>query len=606
MLRLNIKRQLVGFAFLLCCFTVPGQNGCMDCTITLPDSLPDDTLFLAPAPDGEVGAFYQGAISFRVPQTTTPVAATDPNVPAGITISKFTIDAVVNLPPGLHWEASSREFDLPAETDGCVRFCGTPLQAGLFIVEVMVTARVFVVNEQTSFRFPLHIEAANNITEGFSAVNTVGCGEIETEFSNQVPSEAREGFSYFWDFGNGNISLAENPPSQHYDLPGMYEVDYRAIIDTTGFFLTTVRVEDVGCTDPFNNAPDLQVKVYDPEGEEVYASEVRKNSRPPAGFDLNIPVGPGDYSLVVFDDDDGLLGGDKTCGTFNFNRATSGALSDSDSKVHLTILHPVDTITSRDSIIVFEQPAPPVVDVSSGPYCQGDSVVLRSSYQQGNEWSLNDLPLAGQTDSLLTVTEGGRYRVTFTSPDGCRAISQEVALSFSPLPPEPVIAQDHNFLFLPDSLAMPADSRLEWHFNGELLAGAAGAALCADTSGVYEVRLTDPGTGCVNTYQTVVEFDPAYAGCLTDVNTFNAVVERVAIYPNPASGPLFLDLQLKRAQSVEVLLFSARGRLLQRQHRWLTAGRSTVELALDNLPGGVYLLQLGTESGRRSYKVIRQ
>ena len=108
-------------------FLLSAQLTCDACLVALPDTLPADTIFLEEALTARVGDRYSEAVSFRVPRTTTPVAAYDPNVPAGITISSFTVKNVTNLPPGLSWQVSQTRFELPGETDGCIRFCGTPL-----------------------------------------------------------------------------------------------------------------------------------------------------------------------------------------------------------------------------------------------------------------------------------------------------------------------------------------------------------------------------------------------------------------------------------------------------------------------------------------------
>ena len=66
------------------------QN-CPDCEITIPDNLPQDTVFLSDAAAGQVGVTYDSDISFRLPLTTTPVS--DENTPAGLNINQFEITA---------------------------------------------------------------------------------------------------------------------------------------------------------------------------------------------------------------------------------------------------------------------------------------------------------------------------------------------------------------------------------------------------------------------------------------------------------------------------------------------------------------------------------
>ena len=49
--------------------------------------------------------------------------------------------------------------------------------------------------------------------------------------------------AYLWDFGNGNMSNAENPTPQIYNNPGTYVVNYEAYSTTnSSYFLTNIEV----------------------------------------------------------------------------------------------------------------------------------------------------------------------------------------------------------------------------------------------------------------------------------------------------------------------------------------------------------------------------
>jgi hypothetical protein len=196
---------------------------------------------------------------------------------------------------------------------------------------------------------------------------------VTAGFVNNNPSNGDPRFSYTWDFGNGNTTSDENPSDQLYDAPGIYEVAYQAVVDTNGYFLTRVNVLSASCDDLFNNAPDLMFKVFDEDGEEIFSSVTLNNSAPPVDFTLSLELGEGNYSLRVIDDDDGINGGDDNCGEVNFNRFTTGVLNDGALSVELEIFHPVDTVIAVDTIQVFEQPAPPVVEgLPDEPLCAGD------------------------------------------------------------------------------------------------------------------------------------------------------------------------------------------------------------------------------------------
>jgi len=585
-------------------FLLSAQLVCDACLVALPDTLPADTIFLQEALSARVGERYAEAISFRVPRTTTPVAANDPNVPAGIAISSFTVKNVTNLPPGLSWQVSRTRFELPDETDGCIRFCGTPLQAGLYNVEVVVTARVLVVDQTASFTFPLLIEPAESVTEGFTVVNDVGCGTVQAGFVNNVPSLGQPGFSYRWDFGNGNMSLAENPGDQLYSAPGEYPVDYQAIIDTTGYFLTNVRVELVGCEDPFNNAPDLQLKVFDPDGVEVFSSGVLRDTRPPVDFNLNLEVAEGNYLIGVYDDDEGIFGGDKTCGAFDFNRLSEGVLTDTEARISVRVIHPVDTVHSRDTITVFAQPAPPQLSrEQEGPLCSGDTVLLWASYPEAIQW-YRDSILLPEGGAELFASASGQYTALYTSPEGCQAVSEALSLDFSLPPPPPVLAFERNLLYLADSIDVQESYRLDWFLDGALLDSGGASAICTSASGVHELRLTDEDSGCVSAGSLTTVYDPAFPDCTSATDIYDRLVASTTLFPNPATGPLQVRLQLTAPSPVVLRLLDARGRLVRVERSERVGGQGAWLMDVSALPPGLYMLQVRVGEGQRGYRLL--
>lgn len=77
-------------------------------------------------------------------------------------------------------------------------------------------------------------------------------------------------------------------------------------------------------------------------------------------------------------------------------------------------------------------------------------------------------------------------------------------------------------------------------------------------------------------------------------------VERLKVYPNPASGRLRIDLP--DDGGYELSLHNAVGAEVSRIH---TEGRSTVEISVSDLPSGMYILQCRPEGGNRDGFVRR-
>jgi hypothetical protein len=575
--------------------------------IDLPD-LPEDTIYLSPAPDGQVGEYYEEDISFRMPKTTTPVAAVDPDVVPDVAIESITILSVTNVPPGLNWELDQSEFILADTTDGCIRFCGSPLQPGLYMVEVIVEAQVFFFTEVAAFEFPIFIAPGVSNTDGFTILNTSGCGSVTAGFVNNNPSNGDPRFSYTWDFGNGNTTSDENPSDQLYDAPGIYEVAYQAVVDTNGYFLTRVNVLSASCDDLFNNAPDLMFKVFDEDGEEIFSSVTLNNSAPPVDFTLSLELGEGNYSLRVIDDDDGINGGDDNCGEVNFNRFTTGVLNDGALSVELEIFHPVDTVIAVDTIQVFEQPAPPVVEgLPDEPLCAGDIFTLTTTFVDGLQWYKDSLALVGDTLNTVDVTETGMYWVTLTTEDGCSASSAPVDVIFNALPTVPVFVNNNNLLSVFDTGALPDNYSLEWLLNGVVIPEVTDTVFCIPGTAEYTLVVTDEDTNCQSSYTQTIEFDADFPGCImTSLGTLDQLLNRALLSPNPVRESAVLFLEARENFDLQWQVLNSFGQEMDRGEERIQMGDNTINMGWPSLPSGVYWLRLRSDNQQVAIRFVKQ
>ncbi|HEX8529896.1 MAG TPA: T9SS type A sorting domain-containing protein, partial [Cytophagales bacterium] len=78
----------------------------------------------------------------------------------------------------------------------------------------------------------------------------------------------------------------------------------------------------------------------------------------------------------------------------------------------------------------------------------------------------------------------------------------------------------------------------------------------------------------------------------------------VQVYPNPAQGILRVKVYAAAAQPVKLALTSARGAYVLSEVRNLQAGENTLSVAVDRLPAGLYLLEVGSGTGRLTKKVV--
>jgi len=577
----------VALLALLAVRPLQAQTGCPGCVVSLPASLPQDTLYLPPLPPGEKGQPYNADLSFRVPKSTTPVNKVDSTTPPGLPISKIEIVGIENLPPGISWQANKTVFETATETDGCFKMCGTPLRADSFVLTVKLRATVFIFTQEASFTMSLVIKPPVSVNKGFTMTNVEGCGSTTVTFTNNIPSKGRNGFSYEWDLGDGTKFAGENPPPHIYNKPGTYIVKYKARIDTVGHILTKVTLLELGCTDIFSN-PDPYLRVL--RGAQViFQNNHVDNIVPPFTFNLNLPLQPQfNYTLEVWDEDSGIDLSDDLCGSIPFNVLSGGdTLRAGSLRVILTIENPIDEITAVDTVVVYPAPTAPVLTASETTACVGDVIVLQSSFVGINQWFRNGQLIAGASDFIYLPTQSGTYQAQVTDSLGCTAISTPQLIVFYDLPDEPVFLNDRNNLELIDIGALPTKYRLQWAYQGIPIPGANGFEYCAQRDGMYSLEVTDLTTGCTNRFAMTVTVNPNF-DCT--VSTTQPNMGTLTLYPNPTSGAAWIRLTETLAEEAQLRLWDASGRLLQ--HRVIAAGSELLALESEGLKAGIYLVEL--------------
>jgi hypothetical protein len=593
------------FVFFFSKNEVLAQAGCPGCVLNLPAGLAVDTVYLPPLPDGQQGVPYNQDISFRLPKTTTPVAAIDSTTPPGLTISELEILSVQGLPPGLNWEASQTVFPVATETDGCIKICGTPLTSDSFVLTVVLKATVFIIVQETSFPVRLYIAPSSTVTEGFSMTGNVGCGSTTVTFVNNVPSGGQPGFSYTWDFGDSSdVFLGENPPPHVYNQPGVYPVTYHATIDTSGYTLASVRILDVDCVDQLGlGTPDLYVRITDPNGQLVFEQpSAIDNASLPLTVPINLLLTDGNYLLEVWDEDAGLKGGDDFCGSVPFNLLSNDTLTSAGFAAVLTIVHPVSEVNSTDTVQVYPQPAPPLVLAPLGTSACADAVplLLQSSYSTGNQWFANTESILNATDSLLEVSQSGSYVVQYTSPDGCIATSDATLIDVLPQPSVPTFVNNNNRLRLLDTMALPDQYSLQWLRDSVPIDGENGFTYCTTESGNYGLQVFDWETGCQNFYFLTTTLNPAF-DCTVGVAD-GWVEAGLRLYPNPAHDRLTLELDAARVAAPLVRWHDAQGRQVSVPQHQVGSGQWFFEVG--RLPAGLYAVSIFSEQKMWTQRVV--
>jgi len=143
------------------------------------------------------------------------------------------------------------------------------------------------------------------------------------------------------------------------------------------------------------------------------------------------------------------------------------------------------------------------------------------------------------------------------------------------------------------------------------------------TAGPFSLCLSiDNGNGCTDTYCDVLEIDAN--GVLTgktnggftiemgtaadDTNgptAINDLAKKVSLilYPNPAAKNISLDLNSEINENASIKIYDITGKMVQQNEIQLSTGNQTIDVSLNNLNGGLYIVQLTTKNGTLSKKL---
>lgn len=238
-----------------------------------------------------------------------------------------------------------------------------------------------------------------------------------------------------------------------------------------------------------------------------------------------------------------------------------------------------DNCTEASSTILLDTWAflsPVVISFPEPQFCRGDSTVIAigSGLWENIQWTKDNVPIPGATDSTYWVKESGTY-VVFASPSICpeTELTSGLGPTFTFEGPEiPEISQDGI------SLNATSGPNFQWYLAGQAIPGATAPSYTPEASGEYTVEVSD-GSGCN-------VFSQAYSFVLSS-NELSKLEAVIQLYPNPVMDRVVLRNLPQDISKVEVL--DAAGRTIRSSSTQSPKGwREDVS----DLPSGIYYFRL--------------
>jgi hypothetical protein len=253
------------------------------------------------------------------------------------------------------------------------------------------------------------------------------------------------------------------------------------------------------------------------------------------------------------------------------------------------------------TVVVSVQQAPPANITAMGGVsaaCEGDSVMLMASVGTNfsYQWLYEGVQVPGAANYVMAAKQGGNYTVEVTSPIGCSKMSDPFLVTIHPAP---IVNLGGDTAVLPNQeVTLNAGAG----FNAYLWStGQTIQSIMVDSSGVgigvktVWVQVTD-NFSCKGRDTILINFTP-------HPSVINHQGDAaVAIYPNPSDGNFSIKLKGIQGNGT-LLILNVTGEMVYSE-AFTLQGECTKELNISHLATGIYHLQIHTNNGTMSEKVV--
>jgi hypothetical protein len=381
---------------------------------------------------------------------------------------------------------------------------------------------------------------------------------------------------------------------------------------------------------------NYQVRVTNAAGCSATSGAITVTVIPPANTATITPNGPTTFcsgSSVI------LTANSGTSYLWSTGATTKSIIVTSSGNYTVTVTSASGSFTSSPTnVTVIALPTATISANGPTTFCAGSNVRLTASYS--TTYTYQWFP-GGQTTRSINVTSSGTYYVVIKNSTGCTKQSANMVVTVTNCGTcnPPTVMSTTNITSSSAKLnwnIIPVDSfqvRLNnnttgfQYFSGTLSNAVSSITIgaAASTNYTWWVRskcgTTFSSYSSANSFTTpallraiedsldeisYAEFEPMYLSNSNDevTNLFNSVTtDEFKLIPNPATDISQLIFKTEKSGSVKIILTDLSGRLIKQIEEIYMNGLNVYDLKVDNLPKGMYLVSISTESGTK--KTIR-
>lgn len=228
-------------------------------------------------------------------------------------------------------------------------------------------------------------------------------------------------------------------------------------------------------------------------------------------------------------------------------------------------------------------PAPIITPAGTTTLCDGDSVLIDVGSGYANYYWSN-----GATTQSIVVLDSGSYSVIVANGFGCTKLSDTAVVVVVPTPLATITA-------VGNVLTASPGTSYQWFFNGQPILGAINQTHTALQSGDYSVHVGNSGS--CDAVSADFNFLVGLVGPATAGNW--------QLFPNPTTSDPRLNYELTRAVTLHLQIIDLQGRVLWHSQAKLAAGKGQLEIPMESLPSGAYLLKIDGPQVNTSHMISK-
>lgn len=239
------------------------------------------------------------------------------------------------------------------------------------------------------------------------------------------------------------------------------------------------------------------------------------------------------------------------------------------------------------TVTAVDPPAQPAILTSgNNVICAGGTLTLSAPDAASYLWS------NGETTRNISVRFAGSYTVTVYSAAGCQSIqSAPLVVTIQALPNAPTITRSGDTL-----RASGTFTEYVWTRNGLVLDLQSGNQLILNgDTGTYRVQSVLNGCSSV----------PSAAVVVTDIDALFGQLS-TETYPNPFHAEFNLDVKGAVADKISLVMMDAVGRVVYTEQINTYAGKAKATIRANDLPMGMYTLQIIAGDRTIQRKVVKR